>query len=469
MKNILGYYLMPHPPIIIPDIGKGEEKKLESTLNACNKIAKEISDIKPNTIVVITPHATMFSDAIAISNEEKISGDLSKFNCSNIKMNILIDMEFNNKIIQLCADEEIPAVPVDSKFLLQFDRKYELDHGTMVPLYFVNKYYKEYKLVHITYSMIGDLNLYKFGMNIKKVIEELNRKVVIIASGDLSHKLKEEGPYSYSPYGEKFDKEILNNLEKGNVSEIFNMNKTMIEKAGECGLNSILVLLGVTEGSNIKGNILSYEGPFGVGYGVMKFDLEDGNNNTLEYIAKRKEENLRKKLTNLNPYVKLARENLIYYFTHGKKIKDLSNVSNELLNQKHGVFVSLKKFGNLRGCIGTILPTTNSVGEEIIKNSIEAAIHDPRFNPVSESELEDIEISVDVLMDSQPCRKEELNPKKYGVIVSNGYKRGLLLPDLEGVDTIEEQLKIACKKAGLWQNENYNIKKFEVVRYKEGE
>ncbi|GAA0075724.1 AmmeMemoRadiSam system protein A [Clostridium sp. CTA-5] len=469
MKNILGYYLMPHPPIIIPDIGKGEEKKIESTLNSCNKIAQEISDIKPNTIVVITPHATMFSDAIAISNEEKISGDLSKFNCLNIKMNISIDRELNNKIIQLCADEEIPAVPVDSKFLLQFNRKYELDHGTMVPLYFVNKYYKEYKLVHITYSMIGDLNLYKFGMNIKKAIEELNRKVVIIASGDLSHKLKEEGPYSYSPYGEKFDKELLNNLEKGNVLEIFNMNKTMIEKAGECGLNSILVLLGATEGSNIKGNILSYEGPFGVGYGVMKFDLEDGNNNTLECIAKKKEENLRKKINDSNPYVKLARENLIYYFIHGKKIKDLSNISNELLNQKHGVFVSLKKFGNLRGCIGTILPTTNNIAEEIIKNSIEAAIHDPRFAPVSESELEDIEISVDVLMDAQPCRKEELNPKKYGVIVSNGYKRGLLLPDLEGVDTIEEQLKIACEKAGLWQNENYNIEKFEVIRYKEGE
>jgi len=467
MENILGYYLMPHPPIIIPDIGKGEDKKIEATSLACNEIGREIADIKPDTIIIITPHATMFSDAIAISDEEIISGDLSQFRCANIKMNIPIDKEFNIKLGTVCHLEGIPSVLVNSDFLEKYDVSYELDHGTMVPLYFVNKYYNDYNLVHITYSMIGDINLYKFGMEIKKVAEELNRKAVVIASGDLSHKLKEEGPYSYSPYGEKFDKELLKNLKNGDILGAFNINKTMIEEAGQCGLNSVYILLGAMEGKEIKGELLSYEGTFGVGYGVMKLKRQEKNKSNLDELIKYKEEKFKEKLNSNNPYVKLARENLNHYFSHGKEITEISNLPQELLNERHGVFVSLKKFNHLRGCIGTIAPTTNSVGEEIIRNSIEAAMNDPRFQEVSEDELEDIYISVDVLMDSEPCEKQELNPEKYGVIVSRGNRRGLLLPDLEGVDTVEEQLRIACDKANIDFDEDYDIERFEVIRYKE--
>ncbi|EKQ50147.1 MULTISPECIES: AmmeMemoRadiSam system protein A [unclassified Clostridium] len=467
MENILGYYLMPHPPIVIPDIGKGEEKKIEETSLACNKIGREVADLKPDTIIIITPHATMFSDAIAISDEETISGDLSQFRCANIKMDIPIDKEFNIKLGTACHLEGIPSVLVNSELLRRYNVSYELDHGTIVPLYFINKYYNEYKLVHITYSMIGDINLYKFGMEIKKVAEELNRKAIVIASGDLSHKLKEEGPYSYSPYGEKFDRELLNNLEKGDVIKAFNMNKTMVEEAGQCGLNSVYVLLGSMEGKEIKGELLSYEGTFGVGYGVMKLKNQETPKNYLEELISNKEEKLRKKLESNNPYVKLARENLNHYFSHGKSLEDASNLPEELLNKRHGVFVSLKKFGNLRGCIGTIAPTTNSVGEEIIRNSIEAAMNDPRFPEVSEDEMNDIDISVDVLMDSEPCSKEDLDPKRYGVIVSSGRRRGLLLPDLEGVNTVEEQLQIACDKGDIDFDEDYNIERFEVIRYKE--
>ncbi len=467
MENILGYYLMPHPPIIIPDIGKGEEKKIEETSLACNKIGREVADIKPDTIIIITPHATMFSDAIAISDEEKISGDLSQFRCTNIKMDIPIDKEFNVKLGTECHVEGIPSVLVDSELLRRYNVNYELDHGSIVPLYFINKYYKDYKLVHITYSMIGDVNLYKFGMEIKNVAEKLNRKAVIIASGDLSHKLKEEGPYSYSPYGELFDKALLGNLEKGDVLGAFNMNRTMISESGQCGLNSVYILLGAMEGKEIKGELLSYEGTFGVGYGVMKLSRQQKDRNYLDELTKYKEEKLKVKLNESNSYVKLARENLNHYFSHRKSIEDISNLPKELLNERHGVFVSLKKFGNLRGCIGTIAPTTGSVGEEIIRNSIEAAMSDPRFPEVSEDEMDDIDISVDVLMDSEPCNKEDLDPKKYGVIVSLGMRRGLLLPDLEGVNTVDEQLQIACDKADIDFDDDYKIERFEVVRYKE--
>ncbi|WP_315076692.1 AmmeMemoRadiSam system protein A [uncultured Clostridium sp.] len=469
MNDIKGYYLMPHPPIIIPDIGKGEEKKIELTSNACNEIGKEISDIKPDTIIVITPHSTMFSDAIVVSNEERIRGDLRQFRCSNFKMDIKIDTEFNNELIKLCTETEIPVAPVNSEFLIRFNRDYELDHGAMVPLYFINKYYNNYKLVHITYSMIGDLNLYKFGMNLNKAVKNLNKKAVIIASGDLSHKLKNDGPYTYSPYGKKFDNEFIKNLENGDILSVFNMKKSLIEEAGQCGFNSTLILLGSMDGKEVKGKLLSYEGIFGVGYGVMKFNVKNSENSTLNSIIKFQKKKLREKLNSSNTYVKLARESLNYYFKNKIKLTDISNMPQELLNKRYGVFISLKKFGNLRGCIGTISPTTDNVAQEIIRNSIEAAINDPRFMSVVEEELDDLDISVDVLMEATSCNKEELDPKKYGVIVTSGYKRGLLLPDLEGVNTIESQLNIACEKAGINKNEKYDIERFEVIRYKEGE
>lgn len=469
MKNILGYYLMPHPPIILPEVGRGEEKKISKSTDSCDKIGKEIAGLKPETIVVITPHGTMFSDAIAISDEERMSGDLRQFGAGSAAMDIALDRELNMRINHACQQENIPAALINASILKRFKSSFKLDHGAMIPLWFINKYYTDYKLVHITYSTVGNMNLYKFGMEIEKAAKALDRKIVIIASGDLSHRLKEEGPYSYSPYGERFDKEFIGHLEQGDLLSLFNMDHTMVEEAGQCGLNSVFILLGALEGNEFKGELLSYEGPFGVGYGVMRFESKEKEISGYQILESLRQERAKKKMSDTNPYTKLARESLNYYFEHGKKMMDFTFVDSELLTQKHGVFVSLKKFGALRGCIGTISATTDCVAEEIVRNAIEAALHDPRFQPVDDYELEDIDISVDVLMDAVPATKSELNIEKYGVIVSKGNRRGLLLPDLEGVDSVEEQLKIACDKAGIGHNEDYEIEKFEVIRYKEGE
>ena len=469
MKNILGCYLMPHPPLAISTIGKGEERKIQSTLDSCDIIGREISSIKPEIIIIITPHGTMFSDAIAISNEESIQGNLEQFMDFKTYMNIKIDKGFNKNLINICEKENIPAALIDSNLLSRFNRTYGLDHGSIVPLHFVNKYYNNYKLVHITYAAIGNIDLYRFGMALQKTINMLNKKSVIIASGDLSHRLTKDGPYDYSPQGKIFDEELLLKLQKGDVIGVFNMDKCLVEDAGECGLRSVYILLGAMEGNKVNGNLLSYEGPFGVGYGVMRFESKEENVSNLEKLMNKKKEDFNKKISSSNSYVKLARESLNYYYSNGKMMKHSSCLPKEMLNNKHGVFVSIKKFNQLRGCIGTILPTTNSVAEEIIRNSIKAATEDPRFIEVSKDELEDLDISVDVLTEPIKATKEELNPKIYGVIVNKGRKRGLLLPNLEGVNTVEEQLSIACEKAGINPLEDYEIEKFEVMRYEEGE
>jgi MEMO1 family protein len=169
----------------------------------------------------------------------------------------------------------------------------------------------------------------------------------------------------------------------------------------------------------------------------------------------------------MDPYVKLAHDSLEYYLKHQKYMKVPEGLPKEMLDKQAGVFVSLKKDGQLRGCIGTIEGVTSSIAEEIIRNAVSAGLGDPRFYQVSLEEFPMLNISVDVLGESFPVLDMSLlDARKYGVIVSLGGRRGLLLPNLEGVDTPEEQIDIALQKAGISPTEDYELEAFEVVRHK---
>jgi len=168
----------------------------------------------------------------------------------------------------------------------------------------------------------------------------------------------------------------------------------------------------------------------------------------------------------LNPLVELARQTIEAYVKTGQIIAPPAKLSPEMKG-KAGVFVSLKKHGELRGCIGTIASTTGSVAEEVIRNAIEAAARDPRFPPVDRTEIPDLEISVDVLSEPEPISSvKDLDVKRFGVIVKSGHRRGLLLPNLEGVDSPEEQIAISRRKAGIGPDEPVELFRFEVRRYK---
>ncbi|PAB56924.1 AmmeMemoRadiSam system protein A [Anaeromicrobium sediminis] len=467
MGKILKTYLMPHPPIILPEVGKGEERKIQNTIDSCNEIAKEIGNLKPDTIIVITPHGPVFNDAVAISYGTSISGDLRKFGVDEVGLSFNNDKRLVDEIYAYSNGEGVMVAKIDKNAADTYGVEYELDHGALVPLYFIEKEYKDFNLVHITYGMLSKMQLYKFGMALEKALDHAGKNAVIIGSGDLSHKLKELGPYEYSPYGPKFDEEIIKYLGEGDILEIFNMDPTIIEQAGECGMRSIYIMAGAMNDYNISGEVLSYEGPFGVGYGVVKFNLEKSNENRYEKIVKSREEKFKNKLASADPYVRLARESLTHYLTHGTYTDMPEYVTDEMKNEARGVFVSLKVDGDLRGCIGTFLPTTKNIASEIIRNAVEAGEHDPRFNPVHLEELKDIDFSVDVLTKPEKASISELDPKEYGVIVKSGRKSGLLLPDLEGVNTVEEQLNIVLRKAGIEEDEAYEVERFKVIRHKE--
>ena len=168
----------------------------------------------------------------------------------------------------------------------------------------------------------------------------------------------------------------------------------------------------------------------------------------------------------MDKYVELAKKAVEKYIKVGKVLLH-KNILEEFTKEKAGVFVSIKKKGELRGCIGTIYPTKNNVVEEIISNAISSSTRDPRFFPVEREELKLLTYSVDILSEPEKIEKmSQLNPEKYGVIVKSGHKTGLLLPDLEGVDTPEMQVNIAKSKAGIFPDEEFETYRFTVTRHK---
>ena len=224
---------------------------------------------------------------------------------------------------------------------------------------------------------------------------------------------------------------------KSNFNELLNFEESFLDKAAECGHRSFTIMAGALDGLNVKSKYLSHEDITGVGYGIISFNPQDKNEDRhfLDNYFNELEEKLNNKKQNEDPYVKLARLTIEEYISTGNILEIPSNTLEELLNKQAGVFVSIHKFGSLRGCIGTIMPTTKCIAQEIITNAISASTKDPRFPKIEQEELDYLEINVDVLGEPEDIDSEEqLNVKEYGVIVTSGMKRGLLLPDLDGVD-----------------------------------
>ena len=351
------------------------------------------------------------------------------------------------------------------------EREKSLDHATTVPLYFLKKAWGGVipcRIVRIGLSGLPLEEHYRFGTLIRKTAEGLGRNICVIASGDLSHVLKREGPYGYRQEGPEYDKRIMDVMSRAAFSELFDFNDSFCERAAECGHRSFTIMAGCFDGLSVKAEMLSYEGPFGVGYGICTF-IPGEPDQTRKFLLTQEMgsgEKMDKIKKEESPYVRLARETVERYVDEGKRLSVPEYLPEEALTRRAGTFVSLKKFGQLRGCIGTISPAEANISEEIIHNAISASTRDPRFPPVSPSELKDLDYSVDILGETEDIDSpEELDVKKYGVIVSSGYRRGLLLPNLEGIDDVEDQISIAMQKAGIRKGERIRLQRFEVVRY----
>ncbi len=459
--GIAGAFMVPHPPLIVPEVGKGEEGKIQATIDAYHKAAGRIGELMPETIVLISPHQIMYADYFHISPGRGAKGDFGQFRAGKVKMEVSYDTQFVEKLCALADRKRLPAGTLG-------EREKKLDHGTMVPLFFVEQYWKEYQLVRIGLSGLPLIKHYELGQCIQRAAEELGRRTVLIGSGDLSHRLKEDGPYGYQEEGPLYDSRIMDVMGRGAFGELLEFPEDFCEKAGECGHRSFTIMAGALDKMQLIPERLSYEGPFGVGYGICSYMVQGGNpeRNFGEQYEEKNRRRLEKQREKEDAYVRLARKTIEEYIRKGQKIEVPKELPEEMYSGKAGVFVSIKEDGKLRGCIGTIQAVQASIAEEIIENAISASTRDSRFSPIEPDELDRLVISVDVLGSMEPIDSpEELDVVKYGVVVTKGYKRGLLLPNLEGVDTVEEQIGIAKRKAGIGEEEKVRLERFEVVRH----
>ena len=510
--SILAAFAVPHPPLIVPGVGHGREKGISATMAAYREVARRIADLAPETIVISSPHATMYLDYLHISSGAGARGSFARFDDLADGSRVTYDEEFVAALCQAAASCGLPAGT-------EGEREPALDWGVLVPLHFVQEEYAArkaagkstkgeggnppaYRVVRIGLSGLSPRDHYRLGELVQQVAGALDRRIVYVASGDLSHKLAADGPYGYAPEGPVFDGYVCRAFETGDFLALLTADPSMCERAAECGLRSFQIMAGALDRTPVRPELLSHEGPFGVGYGVAAFTPTGPTGSDParafgeQYEAWHADDMARRKREE-SPYVQLARFALELYVRkrqrptlpagyaeaqtwarEGRAAADdgdprtppaalLGSLPPEAFSTRAGAFVSLKKNGQLRGCIGTILPTREALAAEICANAVSAGCRDPRFSPVEAGELGELVYDVDVLSAPEDIAgPEELDPARYGVIVSCDGRRGLLLPDLDGVDTVDEQVRIAARKGGIdLADPDVRFQRFTVTRY----
>ena len=467
---------VPHPPLIIPAVGGGRERGIQDTIDAYREVGRRIAALAPDTLVISSPHVVMYRDYLHISPGSRARGSFAAYRAPQASYQADYDTQFVAALEAACLADQLPAGT-------QGERDAALDHATMIPLHFILPACEEAgvhpKVVRMGLSGLSPAVHYRMGMLVQRVASVLGRRVVFVASGDLSHKLLASGPYGFAPEGPQFDERVCADFAQADFFDLLTVDRGFADRAAECGLRSFQIMAGALDGTQVSGELLSHEGPFGVGYGIGWFEPK-GDEGACEErcLLDRFEQwdarQLAERRAAEDELVSLARLSLETYVRSGGipvRVDDLPDgrtLSPELLTRRAGCFVSLKMDGELRGCIGTIAPTQPSLAHEICANAVSAGRRDRRFAPVEMEELDRLVYDVDVLCEPEPIASaDELDPRRYGVIVSTADgRRGLLLPDLDGVDTIEEQVRIAAQKGGIdLLGDTYRLERFEVERH----
>ena len=463
--SILAAYAVPHPPLIIPTIGQGREGEIAATVRAYHETMRAAAELRPDTIVIISPHATAYDDFFHISPGAGAEGNFAAFGHPEISIGIEYDEEFVRVLSSTASEKNIPAGTLGEK-------NPALDHGTMIPLFFLSEYLGDAptKFVRIGIAGLPAHTHALLGQAIAAAAERLGRRTICIASGDLSHRLMEGGANGFAPEGAEFDELCTAFMKTGDFLSLLQIPGSFAEAAGHCGLNGLWVLAGALDRAATDAKLHSYEAPFGVGYAVASFTVtgRDAGTDYAARLVRAEDAAIAELRAAEDDYVRLARMSIEHFVRTHSFASLPSDLPQELIEKRAGAFVSIKKYGKLRGCIGTFLPAQKTLAEEIFYNAVSAAAHDGRFEPIEEHELNRLVYSVDVLSMPEPIESAaQLNPKIYGVIVKSltDNRRGLLLPDLAGIDTAEDQIAIAREKARIQPKEAIALARFTVERH----
>jgi AmmeMemoRadiSam system protein A len=449
MSNAIFGIIAPHPPIMVDDVGGRDADVTRASADAMHEAAALLATYDPETVVIMSPHSPAMADAFVVETAARTSGSLAQFGAPATSFAYEGDPELAFALMERLESRNIPVVDRAAVPALHSG---QLDHGVLVPMSFLDPDGR-WPLLDLSLSWLPYGTHRALGEELAAAADTLGRRIAFVASGDCSHRLKQGAPAGYSPDASEFDRRLVELIAASDFDGLMQIDPDLVEAAGECGLRSFIALGGVASPAHAR--VLHYEGPWGVGYltALVNESAVTPPSGSKGGAAGHDETEI----------VRLARKAIVSYVTDSTVVSP-TPLQDPRLPPRAGVFVSLHRADSLRGCIGTILPTQDTLAEEVVHNAIEAATRDPRFASLTPAELADLDVKVDVLHSPEPAVESDLDCGLYGVIVTQGRRRGLLLPDLEGVDTVPDQIDIACRKAGIAGGEVF-LERFRVDRY----
>jgi len=458
---ILRAYVLPHPKLAIPAVGRGEERKIAKTLNSMDMIAQEIAFLRPETIIFITPHNVIYDDYFHISPGVSARGSCAALGTKHVKLSLTYDPNFAAVTSSVAAKYGIVAKTLG-------DRRAPLDHGVVVPLWFINRRYSKFKTMRISPSRQTEKDHYRLGQSLSEAASNIGRRVVIIASSNLSRDLNQKAEEGYVDEALEYDKEMVDIFKSGEFERLFKVPHSLRESADPCDHSIFAVLAGALDKRLVRSEMLSYENTLGEGYVVAAFTPGpyDEKRNYLEKSETVQRRLVMKSRSSEDDYCVLARRALEYSVLHGLDLPIPVGLPREMLTARAGVFVSIYAGSKLRGAAGSLDPTTDSVASEIAKYAVQAGKADKRFLPVDIDELTDLVYKVDIIGNPENIQgPEDLDVHRYGLIITAQNTWGVVLPNHPGIETPEQQITAVMQRAGIAPDEPVKMERFIVVRH----
>ncbi len=429
MPGIVAGALVAHPPILLADVGGAQSQQVRATADALRELDGILCTVEADLAIIISPHSPSSMTSLPVRRGAYAAGTLARFRAPHVEVKAQVDVVLADALI---ADGRRAG------FSLIWAEETDLDHGVVVPLHSLPKTMANKRCIFMGVSGWPLHRFVEFGAWLQGWLRD--RFAILIASGDLSHRLTPDAPYGYRAEGPVFDRLVIDALREPDWKRIEGIDPDLVEEAGECGLRPLAILLGAARSAGLRSQVLSYEGPFGVGYPVVAFTATAGASIGLDIQA-------------------LGRQAIDTYLRTRRVIEPPQPIPLDL-QAPSAAFVSLYKNGELRGCVGSVQPTEATAAHELIRYAVASAVRDPRFDPVRLDEVGALTIKVQLLDPSEATDISGLNPQTHGIIVRRGDRQALLLPGIAGIDTPEQQLRAACEKAGINHNAALEIERF---------
>ena len=449
---------MCHAPIVIPAIGAEHAPDCTRTTAAMREVAARVIAHAPDVLVLVSPHAPRRGDRFGIVAAPWIEGSFARFGRARLATRLPGAPEAARRVETAAARRDLESWTPSGD---------DLDHGALVPLHFLVEAGWTGPTLILALPYEDGVSEKAMGEALETAADEAGERWVVIASGDMSHRLQPGAPAGFDPRAHEFDASFVAHLRTGDYRAACAPDRRLQDLAAEDVVQSTQVAAAAVGFRNDGGRVVSYEGPFGVGYCEAVL-FTDGSDEASVPSRPGERTHVHAATEAAAPSPPAALPEWAREVIRANLLRQplLPPELEEPWRTARAVFVTLRSpSGELRGCIGRTQPSFEALAEEVADCAVSAATRDPRCEPVALEEVDRLRIEVSVLTPPVPvASRAELDPDRYGVVVSLGYRRGVLLPSIEGVDSVAAQLHIAAEKAGIRDDEPYAIERFEVVK-----